>query len=300
MDASTRPPPKRHQATRHLAWGLVAVLMLHGPTGFASKPALPVQPPTVFTTPAAHEIAITTVKPGQEGLQLSARLTENSTESVSDVEWLVTDSGGAKLFNGITSKADAGLPPGEYQVSANYGAAHLVQSLTIHEGTKLAVSFILNAGGLRVLPRIKELGQPGVPSLSKIYALSGAERGQLVATSYTPGEVLKVAAGEYRVESRFQQGNALVITDIKVRPGIMSSLNIDHVAGVVHLSSETAGSSVDWVITDAAGIALSFTTGPSLDLVLQPGSYKVEIAGVGLAKKFRIDQGREIEVNLNR
>ncbi len=300
MDASTRPPPKRHRAIRHFALGLVAVLMLQGTTAFASKPGLPLPPETAPTTSAAHDISITTVKPGHEGLALSARFTEDSTEVVNEVEWMVADSTGVEVFNATTPMPNTSLPPGEYQVSARYGAAHIIQGLTIHEGTKLAVRFVLNAGGLRVLPRIKELGQPSVPSFSKIYALSGTLSGQLVATSYTPGEVLKVSAGEYRVESRFQQGNALVITDIKVRPGIMSSLNIDHVAGVVHLTTGTAGSSVDWIITDAAGIALSFTTGPSLDLVLQPGSYKVEIAGVGLAKSFRVNEGQAIDVNLNR
>jgi hypothetical protein len=300
MGASTRPPLKRHQAQRHLALSLVAVFLMGSPPVWASTPAIPFSQPQapIATAPAAHDIAITTVKAGQEGLELSARFTEDSTETVRDVEWLVLDDAGTKVFNGITALADARLPPGDYQVSANYGAAHIVQGLAVHEGTKLAVSFILNAGGLRVLPRVKNLGLPGVASRSKVYALSGTSRGQLVATSYTPGEVLKMSAGDYRVESRFEEGNALVITDVHVRPGIMSSVNVDHVAGVAHLSTSNTGSSVNWTITDSSGIAISTTAGAALSLVLQPGIYKVEIVELKLTKTFKITQGEAINVSL--
>jgi hypothetical protein len=301
MDASTRPAQKRHQAKRHLAFSLVAVLCLSMTNSWASTAEL--KAPTLqrpATAPAAHDIAITTVTSGQEGLELSARFSENSTEPVKDVEWRITDDTGSQVFNGKTQIADAKLPPGDYQVSANYGAAHITQGLSVHEGTKLTVSFVLNAGGLRLLPRVKDLGQPGVGSLSKVYALSGTARGQLIATSYTAGEVLKMSAGDYRVESRFEEGNALVVTDVKIRPGIMSSVNIDHVAGVAHLFTNATGSNVTWTITDASGMAISTTAGASLNLVLQPGNYRAEASGTGLsfAKNFKIVEGQSFDLQL--
>jgi hypothetical protein len=302
MDGSTRPPQKRHQAARHLAFGLVAVFILSLPGALAATRTLEqdsTQPNISATAPAAHDIAVTTVAPGDEGFELSARFSETSVEAVKGIEWLITDNTGTPVFDGISTIADAKLPAGDYHVIANYGTAHIVQGLTVHEGTKLVVSFVLNAGGLRVLPRVKNLGLPTVPSESKIYALTGLSRGKLISSSFTPGEVIKVAAGDYRVESKFESGNAVSITDVHVRAGVMSAINIDHIAGIAHLSCTTQNP-VQWTVVDENGIAISATAGAQLNLVLQPGTYtaKATSSEIMLHKTFTISQGQNLNIKL--
>ena len=226
MDASTRPAQKRHRSAAPIAAALVAILLTATPVSLASTtehaPA-PTPNTQIDTASSAHDISITTVKFGNEGLELSARFSEQSQETVADVAWTIQSESGDNVFEGVTSIADATLPPGDYKVTARYGTAQILQGVTVHEGTKLSVNFILNAGGLRVLPRIKNLGMQSFPSLSKIFALSGPMRGQLITTSRIPGEILKVSAGDYRIESRFENGNAVAVTDVKVKPGIMSA-----------------------------------------------------------------------------
>lgn len=305
MDASTRPPQKRHQALRHLALGLVAVLCAAAQIAIASTPQTDFVSSTqssIKPAPAVQAIAIATVQRGNEGLELSARFSQDSTETVRGVEWSITDSSGTNVFDGITSIAEAKVLPGDYKVAATYGEAHIVQGLSVHEGTKLIVSFVLNAGGLRILPRVKNLGLPHIPSLSKIYALSGTTRGQLVTTSFTPGEIMKVVAGDYRVENRFENGNAVAITDVHVRPGKMSAVNIDHLAGIAHLSCcAVTSENVNWKVTDEQGITFQTTTGANLNLVLQPGTYAATatMPGASFQKTFVVLQGQNIDVPLN-
>ncbi len=284
MDASTRPAQKRHRSAAPIAAALVAILLTATPACLASTTEhapTPTPDTQIDTASSAHDISITTVKFGNEGLELSARFTEQSQEPVADVAWTIRNTTGEKVFDGITSVADATLPPGDYRVTARYGAAQILQGVTLHEGTKLSVNFILNAGGLRILPRVKGLGAQTLPSLTKVFALSGPLHGQLITSSHTPGEVLKVSAGEYRIESRFENGNAVAVTDVKVKPGVMSAVNIDHVAGLAQLSYRDAlGQDMRWTITDETGIRLLEFGQLTTSLVLKPGHYRASTTGV--------------------
>ena len=133
---------------------------------------------------------------------------------------------------------------------------------------------MLDAGGIRVLPRLQDLGLPATPSKSLIFALTGLRKGQLVASSTTPGEVLRVPSGDYRIESRFEPGNAMAVTDVTVRAGLMSAVEIDHKAGLARLSFVGApDAQVSWRVADDDGSSLPAIEGLSADVVLKPGSY---------------------------
>jgi hypothetical protein len=301
MDASTRPPHQRHRAAAHLARCLVAIYIAAAPQAHSAtnnQDALPATK-SLITSAAAHDIAITTVKPGQEGLELSARFSEENPELVQGISWNIRSESGDTVFSGITTMADAALPPGDYQAEATYGTAHILQGVSVHAGTKLSVNFILNAGGLRVLPRVKGVSLPEVASRSMVYALSGIARGQLVTTSHTPGEIIKITAGDYRIESRFDGGNAVAVTEVHVKPGIMSAVQIDHLAGIARLSfAHPTSNDVQWTITDENGATLPPLDGIAPSLVLKPGHYIADaiIAGEKRSANFDIAAGQTRDV----
>ena len=61
------------------------------------------------------------------------------------------------------------MPPGDYSVEARYGSASFSQSLTLLEANRLIVSFVLDVGGIRVLPRVQGLGlHPPKPNPSSM------------------------------------------------------------------------------------------------------------------------------------
>ncbi len=242
-----------------------------------------------------HDIAIELVDPGREGLELSARLSDEGGLIQRPIDWRIRSAEGEPVFEGQVGIADVALVPGDYRIEARYGTAALARDLTLLEGNRLIVSFVLDVGGLRVLPRLQGMGFPGVKAESLVYAADGRRRGELITTSTVPGEIVRVKAGLYRIESRFAAGNAVAVTDVTVRPGLLSAVEIDHVAGLARLA---AGRQVRWTVTGDDGVALEPIEGASAQLVLKPGAYTVlaELNGATRASTFTIAAGKEIEI----
>jgi hypothetical protein len=262
-------------------------------------------PPAKTIAPAGntlvHDVAIETVAAGQEGVELSARLTEDGGLIQRPIDWTVTSSSGDTVFSGQSPIADASLIPGDYSVNIRYGAVNVSQTITLVPGTRLIVSFVLDAGGLRVLPRIEGAAQPATPAKTLIYSLSGRHPGEIIATSELPGEVIRLPAGDYRVESRFAVGNADAVTDVHVKAGLMSAVEIDHKAGLAHLAFVGAPDvDVRWHIVDAAGVALPPFNGLNADAVLKPGAYAAtaETGGETLTARFEIQVGESRDIIL--
>jgi hypothetical protein len=301
-DLSTRPAHIRHQRLERFAPALVAALFLTTVTAqSAAENPIANPAPHEITLPTSGEMAITTVPSGREGLELSALYTQNGTVLVDNIDWKISDQDQALIFNKTTSVVTVPLKPGEYHVEAVFGSARLEEVITVQPGTKIGMTFVMNAGVLRVLPRVKGIDQFGLASSSKIFALSGIEKGKLVATSNIPGEVLNVAAGTYRIESKFSAGNAVAVTDISVKAGYTSAVNIDHIAGLAKLN--VAGNEVrevQWQIIDDQGATLPSQIGVSAEMILKPGHYFAEakIGEQNLKTDFQIGAGQTSEINL--
>lgn len=255
------------------------------------------------TLGVVHDIAIEQVDPGHEGLELSARLSEDGGLIERPIGWTIRAATGEPVFTGETGTADVALAPGDYRIEARYGTAALARDLTVIEGHRLIVRFVLDIGGLRILPRIGGVGLSGVAARSLIYAADGPRRGQLIATSRQPGEIVRVSAGLYRIESRFAAGNAVAVTDVRVKPGLMSAVEIDHRAGLAHLAlAGTAADAVRWTVTGDNGMTLGAIAGPAPELVLRPGRYTAlaEVGGARLSRAFTIAAGEELEILVER
>lgn len=306
---STRVAHHRHQNSARTAAVLVAVLFSIGPAAHFAHPANvrsaelsgPATDVPFDGSNVAHEIAIEMVTPGNEGLKLSAKLVEDGGVIDRPISWKIATSEGEQIFSGDVPVADIRVPPGDYAVDIHYGAAHFARGLTLLEGNRLSVSFVLNVGGIRILPRVQGIGLPASPSHSRVYALSGLRKGELITQSEIPGEILRVPAGDYRVESRFDAGNAVAVADVKVKPGIMSAVEIDHAAGLARLAFVGAPSAdVAWNVADDKGEALASFEGLSADIVLKPGTYTASASAGGevLTAKFDIGAGESRDIIL--
>jgi hypothetical protein len=261
---------------------------------------------TAIETPAAqrktaHDIAIEIVKPGKEGLELTARLSESGGLIERDIAWKILDAQSAVVYDGIAPIADVPVPPGDYTIETTYGSAHFSQSLTLLQANHLMVSFVLDVGGIRILPRVKNIGLPAIETQSLVYAASGHNKGKLITISRMPGEILRVEAGDYRIESRFSTGNAVAVADVHVKAGIMSAVEIDHAAGLARLAYVGAPTTpVSWLVTDAKGVALPAIGGLSANIVLKPGTYvaKANIGSESLTANFEITAGQARDILL--
>jgi hypothetical protein len=313
MDASTRPSHIRCQngfAARRLlaaflftSVAMVSVFTSSNVNAALSADELMQKGAITGSLPqdTAHEVSITVAKPGEEQLSLSARLTTNATNLAKDVSWAVRDANGEMQFEETSSEAIKRLAPGDYIVEAHYGSVGVRQVVTLVPGNSVNINFVLNAGGLRVLPILKGIATSDLVSQTRVFAVSGLSQGQLIAHSERPGELLKLPVGQYRVETRFGEGNAVAVTDVNINPGKLSALEVNLHAGIARLSFVGAPDSlVDWTIKPEQGPAVATFKGLEKHLALKPGTYIAEarVNGEVLAASFVIEDGEQRNILL--
>jgi hypothetical protein len=306
MDESTRPSHTHRQRRADTRRAAAVSLFL----ALASSEALASPSPHDILNPPAtqsianattHEISIASVEAGQESIALAARLTTTSAFVARDVAWIVRNGSGEVLLDATANELQSPLPPGDYVIEAQYGAVSLRETVQLTEGKSVAVNFVLNAGGLRVLPEVKGLSSGDFESQVRVYALSGPQRGKLVALSDIPGEMLKLVAGTYRVESRFGKGNTVAVTDVRIRPGKMSAIELTHAAGIARLGfSGKANVLVHWTVRAADGSDVVTFEGGEERLALKPGDYVAEalVNGETRSATFTIVAGEERQILL--
>lgn len=163
----------------------------------------------------AHDVALEMVRPGQEGLELSARLSPEGGLIARPIAWAIATAQGEPVYSGLAATTRVKLSPGDYVVNLAYGAVSLSRDLTVVGGTYLSVSLVLDAGGIRLVPDAAE----DVATDARIYALSGARKGELVAASRQPGELMNLPKGAYRIEISAADGRIVAMRDIQVKPG---------------------------------------------------------------------------------
>lgn len=247
-----------------------------------------------------YEVRMVNTPPGGEGLEFSARLAEGGGLIMLPIEWKIRRPDGETVYARSKPVAAFDAEPGDYIVEGSYGPARIAESVTLLEKQRLGVTFILNVGGVRVLPRLEGLGVPGTRSLTSIYAEGGRASGRLVAISENPGEILRLNAGRYRIESRFSPGNAVTTTEVFVKPGLMSAVEIDHHAGLARLSVSGEPGDVVWHVETAAGEKLPNIAGSAAEIVLAPGVYRITASAAGntWSRMVTIKTGVTQDVNI--
>jgi hypothetical protein len=276
---------------------LLAALLFASPATAASSTAAIDQTPEIARSGAdvGAEVRIELTRPGNEALSFNARLSEDGSVINWPISWEVKALGGEILLSRDAGGASLAAEPGDYVVEAGYGAVKVERRVTLLSGQRLAVTFVLNAGGLRILPKLKQLGLPAAHPFTSIYKSSGVDGRILVAITEEAGDILRLGAGSYRIESRFQPGNAEAVTEVTVKPGQLSAVELDMTAGIARLDASGAGErEIYWIITDAKGETLPGIPGPTADVVLKPGRYvlRTRIEGTERISTFTIVPGR--------
>ena len=296
MEVSTLPTHRHHRARAAIAASLVVPFIFVGEalpnTGNGEiQPALP----PFHLTSLSEAPSASAAPAGQEAISLSARFMQNSLSDAEDVDWTVKTTLGEVLLQSKTSTVNLALKPGTYEISAAYGNVQIDEAFTLQPESRLDVSFVLNAGALRVLPHLAKLDNLSATPASetRIYAVNGRDNGKLIATSTLPGEILKLAAGTYRLISRFANGNAQATTDIEVKAGVIRAVDIALHAGLAHITLNDP-MAVVWKITPDEGEALT-ENATTFEAVLKPGHYTAEaiVAGHSVSSSFTIEDGED-------
>jgi hypothetical protein len=245
---------------------------------------------------------------GTEGFELAARLQEHGGIITKPVSWrvfrILTEPGGGDLvYEGRTPVADFVALPGDYRIDVEYGFARYSRVITLEPKRRQSIAFNLNVGGLRVLSRLAADVPVTFSTSHRIFALSGASRGHLIAENAVPGDVLRLPAGRYRIESSLEPGNAVARVEVEVKPGMLSAVEIDHKAGIVSFAiADGASQSRAWHILSQSGEIAATLNGSSPAVVLAPGTYWVQAAAGAntITRSFTVFAGRHVQVTLSR
>ena len=247
---------------------------------------------------AAHGLVIQLVPPGREGLELSARLTADGGPLQQNISWTIRGPDGGTVYSGTDGTADVSLAPGDYVVDASYGATLIEKVVSIPAGTRLKVSLLLDAGGLKVEPMLGKIEVPPVASRVRVFSL---DRRRLMAVSVTPGEVIRLPQGTYRVESQVSTGNVKAVADVHVTAGRIATLKIAHRAGLARLAFVGApNAAVRWEIQDQTGSPIATRGGINANVTLLPGTYtaRAEVGAELLTATFNIAAGEVRDIML--
>lgn len=279
-----------------------------GPGGAAQETTLSSPDITASIKPLGtdHELHMEATRPGNESLTLGARLKADGGLIRRPIAWTVRYSlagaSGDVVWHGDQPVAKLPLDPGDYIVEAAYGTATFFQPVSVTPGERMAMTFILNIGGIRPLSRIEVVGYPSaMPATHAIFALSGPQAGKEVAKGVKQGEIVRVKAGRYRIESRFLDGNTVADTEVTVKPGILTSIEISHLAAFAQVSIPAPdGTKAQWAIRKENGTWKRSGHGNDFALVLAPGSYEVDadVSGHTLSASFTLKASETRHITL--
>lgn len=222
------------------------------------------------------ELRIEITRPGREGIGLAGRLSEYGGLITRPITWKLLrtlgdgNQGGEVIYSKAEPVADISLKPGNYRLEAQYGSASIIKPVVLLKGQHLGLTFIFNVGGLRTLSTLgNEPLPPKLRAVHKAYAINGISAGQLIATSDLQGGLMRLGAGTYRLESEIEPGNTITHTEVTIKPGVLTTLSLDHEAGVAVVD---APENIRWSLSSREKTWRTSGSGASV-LTLAPGHY---------------------------
>jgi hypothetical protein len=266
----------------------------------------PVNPP-----PAAAPGA-PVVPPGQVALAVSARFGRDPPPITGGLHWRVypdrpDPTGGLRLIKDDRSASPTFvLPPGGYVVHVTFGLANAVKRVQLRAEMVREV-FEIPAGGARFEGRVGDTKIPPGQISFEVYQGSQFEPGDKrpIAKDVGTSDIVLLPEGTYYVVSNYGDGNAVVRSDIRVAPGKLTDVTINHRAAVITLKlvgqkGGEALANTEWSVLTPGGDVIKESNNPFPRVVLAEGEY-VAIAkneGKVYSRDFKVEPGidRDIEV----
>jgi len=250
--------------------------------------------------------------PGQ--ISLVAHLTDTSPAITQGLVWRVFrdgtgPDGKAQLVS--THKEPSPtlrLEPGTYRINVALGRANLTRKITVAADQSAREKFILNAGGLRLVPVLAG-GERASDKLVSFDVESDErdEYGQRtkVVTGAKAGIVLRLNAGNYSIVSTYGDANAMARADVSVEAGKLSEVTLTHPAAQVSFKLVTreggdAIADTQWSVANVQGDTVKESSGALPSHILAPGTYsaRAQHAGRLYKRDFAVRAGDNVLVEV--
>ena len=202
------------------------------------------------------------------------------------------------------------LEPGDYVINVAFGRAHLTRKITVSNERASQERFVLNAGGLRLLPQLAN-GE-AINDKAVIYDIYSDERDQYgqrtkLMSAARPGIVLRLNAGIYNIVGTYGDANAIVRADVTVEAGKLTEATLAHAVAKVtfKLVARAGGDAVahtQWTVANAQGETVKESVGALPTHIFAPGTYTVSARNAGevFQRRFTVQAGDAVQVEVMR
>jgi hypothetical protein len=202
------------------------------------------------------------------------------------------------------------LEPGDYIVNVAFGRAHLTRKITVSAERGLQERFVLNAGGLKLIPALAN-GE-AITDRTVTYDIYSDERDQAgqrirIASGVRAGVIMRLNAGIYNVISTYGDANAVARADVTVEAGKLTEATLAHAAAKVtfKLVAQAGGDAIadtQWIIATGLGETVKESVGALPTHILAPGIYVVSARNGGEVsqRQFMVQAGDNVQVEVVR
>jgi hypothetical protein len=274
-------------------------------------------PPLPNTTVVPRASQQTAPNPGPPGqLSLMALLTQDGQSIDQGLVWRIyraepgRDGKPQLLATNREPTPVLRLEPGDYLVNVAFGRANLTRKITVSDARAVQERFVLNAGGLRLVPVLPS-GE-AVSERAVVYDIFSDERDQYgqrirVMSGAKPGVVLRLNAGIYNVVGTYGDANAVARADVTVEAGKLTEATITHAAARVtfRLVTRPGGDAIadtQWTVAGGEGETIKETVGALPTHIFAPGTYTVSAKNGGevFRRQFVVQAGDVVQVEVLR
>jgi len=279
--------------------------------GIGTIPSAPVQSPlNVAPAPQPAQAQVAAPSGGQVALYLAARFGPDMPIIPGGLTWRIfsdkPDAAGA--FRAVKEEKMSAptmvLPAGGYVVHATFGQASVHKHITLRAETVREI-LDLPAGGIRIEGRVGDIKIPSGQITFDIFKGSQFEAGDKrpLTQGVMTGDVMVVPEGTYTIVSNYGDGNAVVRSDIRVRPGQLTDVSVTHRAAVITLklvssSGGEALANTAWSVLTPGGDVIKESIGAFPRVILSEGEYKAIARNEGkvFERDFKVITGVDSEI----
>jgi len=200
------------------------------------------------------------------------------------------------------------LDPGAYFVNVTWGLAHATKRLEVTPGQPAHEQLVVSAGAIRLNAR-QASGAPVDMDDARFDIFSDrtdqfGNRERIIANAES-GPAIRLNTGTYHVVSHYGDSNAIVESEVEVKPGQLTEVILIHDASKVtfRLTQRRGGEAIAdtrWTIKTADGQVVERSAGAFPTHVLTSGAYRVEAQHGGrlYVREFELAGGgaQQIEV----
>lgn len=287
-------------------------ISLAPPGGGIANPVPSAPPQTLAPSGTAPVQSAPAIPAGHVPLMLSARFAAEPPGITGGLLWRVYSdkpdpNGVFKLVKeDKTASPTLLLPAGGYVVHVSFGLANAVKPVQLRSETVREV-FEIKAGGLRVEGKVGDTRIPSQQISFDIYKGSQFEPADRrpIAQNVLTGDVVPLPEGTYYIVSNYGDANAVVRSDIRVQPGKLTDVSVNHRAAIVTLKLVSAPggealANTAWSVMTPSGDVIKESIGAFPRYILAEGDYRAIARNEGKVyeRGFKVITGVDGEIEV--